>query len=212
MLPIRILTMEEDEIVMLTFQVLEKDMDNLMMGVDMMSKFGLAIEYSGREITCKFKNSSVVHHLQMTGVEEDGEIGMIDSSPITFTDIAQLQAEADIPQDWSTVTQVSHTTDAKQIVTRPSKGKAHTIGTHTLAKILFEGQERQLLLDSGAACSVVGLNFLEKIVPDWEEKIAPVNNMRFRGCSEPLEALGVIELPIIFPHSQGSVRIKPDLW
>ena len=34
--------------------------------------------------------------------------------------------------------------------------------------------------------------------------------MRFRGCSEPLEALGVIELPIIFPHSQGSVRIKPE--
>ena len=66
------------------------------------------------------------------------------------------------------------------------------------------------MLDSGAACSVVGLNFLEKIVPDWEEKISAVNNMRFRGCSEPLEALGVIEMPIIFAHSQGSVRIKPE--
>ena len=146
----------------------------------------------------------------MTGVEEDGEIGMIDSSPITFTDIAQLKAEADVPQDWSTVTQVSHTTDAEKIVKRPSRGKAHTIGTHTLAKVLVEGHERQLLLDSGAACSVVGVNLPEKIFPDWKEKNSGVNNMRFRGCSEAQEALGVIELPINFPHSQGSVRIKPE--
>ena len=78
MLPIEILNMEENEIIMLTFQVLDNVMDNFMMGVDMMSKFGLAIEYSGREINCKFKNSSIFHHLQMAGVEEDGEIGMID--------------------------------------------------------------------------------------------------------------------------------------
>ena len=74
----------------------------------------------------------------MTGVEEDGEIGMIDSSPITFTDIAQLQAEADFPEDWSTVTQVSHSTDAKQIVKGPSNVKLTQLALKLLLKFFLK--------------------------------------------------------------------------
>ena len=44
MLQIRILNMEEDEIVMLTFHASDNEMDNLMLGVDMMSKVKLAIK------------------------------------------------------------------------------------------------------------------------------------------------------------------------
>ncbi|KAG0147825.1 hypothetical protein CROQUDRAFT_42315, partial [Cronartium quercuum f. sp. fusiforme G11] len=34
--------------------------------------------------------------------------------------------------------------------------------------------------------------------------------MTFRGCSNSLKSVGIIELPLVFSHRLGSVRIKPE--
>ena len=95
-------------------------------------------------------------------------------------------------------------------MTRPALGKAHMLGSHALTKGIVNGKEVPLLFDCGAACSVVGATFLKSIVPDWEDKVIGDSYMKFRGCSEKLKAVGVVEISIIFAHNQGAVRIKPE--
>ncbi|KAG0139080.1 hypothetical protein CROQUDRAFT_18355, partial [Cronartium quercuum f. sp. fusiforme G11] len=82
-------------------------------------------------------------------------------------EIAQLQAEAYIPQISKKDNMSKHTTDARHIMTKPRTGRAHT-------------------------------------------KISPCTNMTFSGCGSQLFPLGIIEIPIIFPHPAGNIKILAE--
>ncbi|KAG0145801.1 hypothetical protein CROQUDRAFT_45308 [Cronartium quercuum f. sp. fusiforme G11] len=173
-----------------------------------MSKYGFSVQY-GDIIECKFKYSKGCH-TSVQNKDRESRILTIDLSPENHIDVAQLQAEAEIPQSWAGSKISKHVMDARQLLTRPAPGKAHTLGHHSLTTALLENQEVRILLDSGAACLVVGRTFLEKLFPEWRMKLLPCSNMTFKSCNNRLEAIGIIELPLIFPHIQGSVRIKPE--
>ena len=100
--------------------------------------------------------------------------------------------------------------DAILMLSKPAAGKAHTLGHHSPTLVIIEGKEVYLLLDSGASCSVVGSKFLSEIIPNWKEKLMPCSNTRFSGCGSNLFPLGVIPLAIIFPHTQGSMRMQVE--
>lgn len=134
-------------------------------------------------------------------------IGVEDNQSLT---IAQLQAEAEVPQNCNLENFSAHISDARQLRTRPAPGKAHMIGENTLTQVIILAIFCKLVLDSGAACSIVGMKFLETIVPDWRDKLLPCSHMTFSACASSLKPIGVIELPVIFPHIQGSVRIRPE--
>ncbi|KAG0142188.1 hypothetical protein CROQUDRAFT_50645 [Cronartium quercuum f. sp. fusiforme G11] len=136
-----------------------------------------------------------------------GMIGVEDTQSLT---VAQLQAEAEIPQNCSTENYSNHVSDARQLKTRPAPGKAHMVGEHTMTQVIIMAMFCKLVLDSGAACSIVGMKFLETIVPDWRDKLLPCSHMTFLACASALKPLGIIELPVIFPQMQGSVRMRPE--
>ncbi|KAG0139010.1 hypothetical protein CROQUDRAFT_24771, partial [Cronartium quercuum f. sp. fusiforme G11] len=125
-------------------------------------------------------------------------------------DIALLQAEAEVPQQWNKKHGIEHIVDARLMLTRPIVGKAHTMGHHSLTTVIINNKEAELLLDSGASCSVVGSRYLEEIVPDWKGKLIPCTGTKFSGCGGLLFPLGIISLATIFPHTQGAVRIQPE--
>jgi hypothetical protein len=100
--------------------------------------------------------------------------------------------------------------DARLMRCKPDKGKGHLIGKSNLNSILIQDKEFSCLLDSGASCSIISKSLLELINPLWEENIMPINHARFHSCSDQLQPLGIVEMPIIFPHTRGSVRIIAD--
>ena len=126
------------------------------------------------------------------------------------SDIALLQAEAEIPQKWDRKHEIQHIVEARLMLTRPAVGRAHTVGHHSLTLVIINEKEVYLLLDSGASCSVVGSRFLTEIMPNWKQKVMPCSNTRFSGCGSNLFPIGVIQVPVVFPHTQGSVRIQAE--
>ncbi|KAH9442390.1 hypothetical protein Pst134EB_028644 [Puccinia striiformis f. sp. tritici] len=124
--------------------------------------------------------------------------------------IAEIQATCHQPQTWSTDCQTSHVEDARLMRCKPDKGKAHLLGTQNLTNVLIEGKEYTCLLDSGASCSIISQKLLQTILPSWKEQLMPILQAKFHSCSDQLLPLGVIDLPLIFPHTKGSVRVQTE--
>ena len=83
--------------------------------------------------------------------ENDIQITMIETLHNMEQNIAQLQAETDIPQLWDRKQVVQHVTDARLLLTRPATGRAHMVGNHALTLVIIFDKEVYLLLDTGAA-------------------------------------------------------------
>lgn len=94
-------------------------------------------------------------------------------------------------------------------MTRPAIGKAHIPGRHAITTTMVDGTEVGILLHCGAACSGAGPRSLKNLLLNWENKVTGDSNENFGDCSESHKAIGVIEIPVIYNHNQGSVRIKP---
>ena len=148
------------------------------------------------------------------GLLHDSQVDMIETTVAENSTIALLQAEADLPQVWDNKHVFPHVTDARLLLSRPAAGRAHTMGHHCMTKVIIPivtgGKEVELLLDCGASCSVVGTRYLTEVWPDWKDKSMPCSNTRFSGCGSSLFPVGVVPLPMIFPHTQGAVRIQPE--
>ena len=141
-------------------------------------------------------------------------INMIEATPAAEATIGLLQAEAELPQVWDDTQTTRKVSDARLMLSRPAAGRAHTIGHHCLTRVKVTLLKKEytvdLLLDSGAACSVVGSKYLNEFYPDWKTKLLPCSNTKFSGCGSKLFPIGVIQLPMVFPHNQGSIRIQPE--
>ncbi|KAI7959012.1 hypothetical protein MJO28_002803 [Puccinia striiformis f. sp. tritici] len=124
--------------------------------------------------------------------------------------IAEIQASCHQPQTWSTNCQTSHVEDARLMRCKPDKGKAHLLGSQNLTNVLIDGKEYTCLLDSGASCSIISQKLLQTILPSWKEQLMPILQAKFHSCSDQLLPLGVIDLPLIFPHTKGSVRVQTE--
>jgi hypothetical protein len=134
----------------------------------------------------------------------------IECEPLEEYYIAEIQAESHQPQTWNNICHSSHVEDARLMRCKPNKGKAHLIGFQAITPFLINNHEYSCLLDSGASCSIISNQLLNKISSDWEFSLIPITHARFHSCSDQLRALGIIELALIFPHTRGSVRIVAE--
>ena len=121
-------------------------------------------------------------------------------------DIAAIQAECGVPQ--SIRCDIGPVKDAKTVLTRPEQGSAHVLGDNAHTMIWIEGTLTKIILDSGAACSVVDERALDKLLKrDWRSKLLPMSKCKLGGVGGKLCPIGVLELQIISPHQQKSVRL-----
>ena len=141
---------------------------------------------------------------------EHHQIDTIEVEHCMEQNIAELQAEAGVPQMWDKKHTVQNVVDARLLLTRPAAGRAHIIGRHCLTMVMIHEKEVYLLLDSGASCPVVGVRYLTEIFPNWRDHALPCSNTTFPGCGSSLYPIGIVQLPVIFPHTQGSVRIQAE--
>ncbi|MBW0558475.1 hypothetical protein O181_098190 [Austropuccinia psidii MF-1] len=94
--------------------------------------------------------------------------------------------------------------------TKPARGMGYTAGKSSISIVMVDNQEGKVNLDTGAYCTCVGKSYLKTIVPDWQEKLMPIQGVKFSSASESMKPLGIIDLTLIFPHPSQCVRIKVE--
>ncbi|MBW0525794.1 hypothetical protein O181_065509 [Austropuccinia psidii MF-1] len=142
---------------------------------------------------------------------ESDEINIINAK-INNIDIIYevLDVNSNLPQVGTSDTNLTNVQDAKLYRTKPAKGMGYTAGKSSISIVMVNNQEEKVNLDTGAYCTCVGKSYLKTIVPDWQEKLIPIQGVKFSSASESMKPLGIIDSRLIFPHPSQFVRIKVD--
>ena len=121
--------------------------------------------------------------------------------------VQQVHAEANWAQEWDeNWPNMENIQESALLYPRPQPGQAHRLGRAANTQVCINNRWVSLCLDTDAACSVVGRTVLNETIPDWEDRVLPVNgDAKFPGVGSRLTSLGLIGTDIIFPHQHGSV-------
>ncbi|MBW0536859.1 hypothetical protein O181_076574 [Austropuccinia psidii MF-1] len=103
-----------------------------------------------------------------------------------------------------------HVQDAKMQKAKPARGKGYTAGSSFITNIVTNNTEAKIHLDSGAFCTCVGKNYLYKIYTNWQDRIMPIEGIKFSSASQNMHPLGIFEAAMIFPNPAGSIRLKVE--
>ncbi|MBW0578948.1 hypothetical protein O181_118663 [Austropuccinia psidii MF-1] len=101
--------------------------------------------------------------------------------------------------------------DARMCKTKPARGKGYTSGASCITSILMNGIEAKVNLDTGAFCTCVGKDYLQVILPEWENNLLPIEGVQFSSASNNMYPLGILDTNIVFPHPAGSIRMKTEI-
>ncbi|MBW0521880.1 hypothetical protein O181_061595 [Austropuccinia psidii MF-1] len=105
---------------------------------------------------------------------------------------------------------VIHVQDSKMQKPKPARGKVYTSGSSCITNIVINNREAKIHLDSGAFCTCVGKDYLDKIYTNWQYKLISIEGIKFSTASHNMHPLGIFEAEIIFPHPTGSIRLKVE--
>ncbi|MBW0512806.1 hypothetical protein O181_052521 [Austropuccinia psidii MF-1] len=100
--------------------------------------------------------------------------------------------------------------DAKIQKTKPERGKGYTAGSSCITNIVINNREAKIPLGSGDFCPCVGNNYLDNIYTNWQDKLMPIEGIKFSSASQNMHPLGIFEAEMIFPHPTGSIRLKVE--
>ncbi|MBW0503164.1 hypothetical protein O181_042879 [Austropuccinia psidii MF-1] len=115
-----------------------------------------------------------------------------------------------LPQHGDECMDLIHVQDTKMQKTKPARGKDYTAGASCITNIVINNREAKLHLDSGAFCTCVGKDYLDRIYTNWKESLMPIEGIKFKSASKDMHPLGIFEAAMIFPHPAGSIRLKVE--
>ncbi|MBW0541292.1 hypothetical protein O181_081007 [Austropuccinia psidii MF-1] len=122
-------------------------------------------------------------------VEKDDDVENSDDISSIFSeslkDIENINATFDIMESYSHFPQLrngqldlSKIQDEQLINTKPNRGKGYTAGSSCITEVVIDNKHTKLLLDPQAFCSCVGKFFLKTCVPNFEDKLFPIDVMK----------------------------------
>ncbi|MBW0538574.1 hypothetical protein O181_078289 [Austropuccinia psidii MF-1] len=149
--------------------------------------------------------------MEESETSESGAINIINAQ-IKNIDLTYeiLDLNANLPQVYISDTRLTNIQDAKLHRTKPSKGMGYTAGKSSVTILLVENKEAKVNLDEGKYCTCVGKDYFKTVIPDWEEKLIPIQGVKFSCASESTKPLGRIELILIFPHPSKCIRVEVE--
>ncbi|MBW0582717.1 hypothetical protein O181_122432 [Austropuccinia psidii MF-1] len=87
---------------------------------------------------------------------------------------------------------------------------AYIHGTATRITVCMDNSQHQLIIDSGAHCSIVARNYLHNHFPNWEKQLLPTKAKNFKSASGKINSIGKIIKEIILPYRKGNIRLHPE--
>ncbi|MBW0552713.1 hypothetical protein O181_092428 [Austropuccinia psidii MF-1] len=159
----------------------------------------------------KEEESDFKKDTEQSETSESYEINIINSQINNIDLIYEvLDVNSKLPQVGTSDTSLTNIQDAKLYRTKPEKGMGYTAEKSSRSIVMVENQEEKVNFDTGAYCTCVGKSYLKTIVPDWEEKLIPIQGVKFSSASESIKPLKIIDLALIFPHPSQCIRLKVE--
>ncbi|MBW0581410.1 hypothetical protein O181_121125, partial [Austropuccinia psidii MF-1] len=113
-----------------------------------------------------------------------------------------------LPQYSDKCMDLIHVQHAKIQKAKLSRGKGYTAGSSCITSIVIKNKEAKILLDSGAFCTCLGEDYIDKIYTNWQDKLMPIESIKISSSKQNMHPLGIFEAAIIFSHPTGSTRLK----
>ncbi|MBW0516679.1 hypothetical protein O181_056394 [Austropuccinia psidii MF-1] len=120
------------------------------------------------------------------------------------------EVDTHLPQYSDECVDLIHVQDAKRQKPKPARGEGYTAGSSCITNIVINNREAKINLDSGAFCTCVGKDYLYKIYTNWQDKLMPIEGIKFSSASQNMHPFGIFEAEMIFPHPTGSIRLKVE--
>ncbi|MBW0540323.1 hypothetical protein O181_080038 [Austropuccinia psidii MF-1] len=86
----------------------------------------------------------------------------------TPLEIQDIKLEAAMSQDTAKKNLCKHTQYTQTFLVTPTKGMAYIYGTATKMTVCIDNAQNQLIIDSGAHCSIVARKYLDHHFPNWK--------------------------------------------
>ncbi|MBW0581304.1 hypothetical protein O181_121019, partial [Austropuccinia psidii MF-1] len=94
-----------------------------------------------------------------------------------------LDVNSNLPQVGTSDTNLKNVKDTKMYITKPAKGMGYTAGKSNISIVMVDNQEGKVYFDTGAYCTCVCKSYLKTILPDWKEKLRPIQDVKFSSAS-----------------------------
>ncbi|MBW0567603.1 hypothetical protein O181_107318 [Austropuccinia psidii MF-1] len=168
----------------------------------------------------KVNEVKVIEEVQCTEGKEESDLdsAVSEDTPVEDDTIENITAFFEVtevhthfPQYSEDCHNVIKIQDSRICKTKPARGKGYTSGAYCMTSILINSIEAKVNLDTGAFYTCVGKDYLQVIVPEWENHVLPIEGVQFSSASNNMYPLGILETNIVFPHPAGSIRMKTEI-
>ncbi|MBW0561373.1 hypothetical protein O181_101088 [Austropuccinia psidii MF-1] len=107
-------------------------------------------------------------------------------------EIQDIQLEEGMPHDTANKNLCKHTQDAQTFLVTPTRGMEYIHGTAIKMTVCIDNAQHPLIIHSGAHCSIVARNFLDKHFPNCERQPLPTKAKNFKIASGKMTSIGSI--------------------
>ncbi|MBW0579076.1 hypothetical protein O181_118791, partial [Austropuccinia psidii MF-1] len=139
--------------------------------------------------------------------EESPDELSIENINVSF-EVTEVQTH--LPQYSDECMNLIHVKDAKLQKTKPERAKGYTAGSSCITNIVTNNREAKIPLDSGPFCTCFEKDYLDKIYTNSQDKLMPIEGIKFSSASQNMHPLGILEAEMIFSHPGGSIRLKVE--
>ncbi|MBW0548894.1 hypothetical protein O181_088609 [Austropuccinia psidii MF-1] len=94
---------------------------------------------------------------------------------------------------------------------KPARGKGYTAGVSCVTSVLMNDIEAQGNLDTGAFCTCVDKDYLQAILPGWNNNLLPIEGVQFTSASNNMYHLSILDTNLVFPHPAGSIKMNTEI-
>ncbi|MBW0552958.1 hypothetical protein O181_092673 [Austropuccinia psidii MF-1] len=148
--------------------------------------------------------------------DKDSEISEdtpVEDYPIeNITDFFEVtEVHTNLPQYSEDCYNLINIQDSKMCKTKPDRGKGYTAGASCITSDLMNYIEAKVNLDTGAFRTCMGNDYVQVILPEWEDHPLPVEGVQFSSASNNMYPLGILDTNLVFPHPAGSIRVKTEI-
>ncbi|MBW0470737.1 hypothetical protein O181_010452 [Austropuccinia psidii MF-1] len=128
----------------------------------------------------------------------------------TQLEIQDIQLEAGMPQDTADQNLCKHTQNEPKLLVTPAKQMGYINWAATKMTVCIYNAQNSLIIESGAQCSIVAIEYMDSHFPNLEEKVFPTKVKKSKSASGKMTSIGKIIKEIIIPHRKGNIRLNTE--
>ncbi|MBW0544159.1 hypothetical protein O181_083874 [Austropuccinia psidii MF-1] len=168
----------------------------------------------------KMNEVQIIEEVQCTEEKEDYDLdsAVCEDTPVedypieNITDFFEVtEVHTHLPKYSEDCHNLINIQDSRMCKTKPARGKGYTAGASCITSIMMNYTEAKVNLDTEAFCTCVGKDYFQAILPEWKNDLLPIEGVQFSSSSNNMQPLGILDTNLVFPHPEGSVRVKTEI-